>query len=67
MAGKLQLPSAAIRHQFLHPACPGVCLSSLDLMPGAERTASTLNKVSTDNVELDLMGGVYVLYYHYNY
>ena len=52
MAGKLQLPSAAIRHQFL-PSSSAVRLSSL--MSGAERTARALNKVSTGG--LDLMGG----------
>ena len=54
MAGKLQLPPAAIRHQF-PPSSSAVRLSSL--MSGAERTASlrALNKVSTDG--LDLIGG----------
>ena len=52
MAGKLWLPSVAIGHQFL-PSFPAVRLSSLT--SGTERTASTLNKVST--VELNLMGG----------
>ena len=52
MAGKLQLPSAAIRFQFLS-SFTAVRLSSL--MSGTERTARALNKVSIHR--LNLMGG----------
>ena len=52
MAGKLQLPSAAIRLQFLS-SLTAARLSSLT--SETERTARALNKVSTDR--LNLMGG----------
>ena len=54
MAGKLQLPSAAIRLQFLS-SFTAARLSSLT--SGTERTARALDlsKVSTDR--LNLMGG----------
>ena len=52
MAGKLQLPSAAIRLRFLS-SFTAARLSSLT--SGTERTARALSKVSTDR--LNLMGG----------
>ena len=52
MAGKLQLPSAAIRLQFLS-SFTAARLSSLTSR--TERTARALSKVSTD--QLNLMGG----------
>ena len=52
MAGKLQLPSAAIRLQFLS-SFTAACLSYLT--SGTERTARALSKVSIDR--LNLMGG----------
>ena len=52
MAGKLQLPSAAIRLQFLS-SFTAAHLSSLT--SGTKGTARALNKVSTDR--LNLMGG----------
>ena len=52
MAGKLRLPSAAIRLQFLS-SLTAARLSSLT--SGTEEKARALNKVSTDR--LNLMGG----------